>query len=366
MILGPARGHGLRWRLAARHEERGRRPGLRGGRHVRRPESLQPEEPRAPVHHRVGRDGHVELRGSRRERRRLRPLPGLRPHRDGLCSSDSVRGSLGSYKPVDWTSGSLESIDVATEGELYAKLPLGAATLGGRVRGGEKFHMEYFVSGTRSADTRRDPSCGPREDAGCKNATHFVYAYNLGAFASARQSSLHAERADAAGFGGGGSHSSQSKAEKRGGDIAACRASPLRSSGVQGADPAHAARDLGDESATRARCARDAGREEPRGAPPGDHREAGARRRRPSDCARRQGLLAELDSTTSSTRDRRCRRRGLVLATARACLMLAGQCPVGKDVFARRSRRAAVTTGTRRTSIARRTRPRRSSARARR
>ena len=67
------------------------------------------------------------------------------------CVHDSERGSFGSYRPVEWTSGSVESLDVNNEGDLYAKLPLGAATLGGRVEGGEKFHMEYFVSGTRSA-----------------------------------------------------------------------------------------------------------------------------------------------------------------------------------------------------------------------
>ena len=46
------------------------------------------------------------------------------------CTSDSVRGSLGSYLPVDWTSGAVEKIDIANESDLYAKLPLssGAST----------------------------------------------------------------------------------------------------------------------------------------------------------------------------------------------------------------------------------------------
>ena len=104
------------------------------------------------------------------------------------CSSDSVRGSFGSYKPVEWTSGSVESLDINNDGDLYAKLPLGAASLGGRVDGGEKFHMEYFVSGTRSA-TRESIHRGDiARVAACKNATHFVYAYNLGAFALGSQS----------------------------------------------------------------------------------------------------------------------------------------------------------------------------------
>jgi hypothetical protein len=37
------------------------------------------------------------------------------------CSDESVKGSLGSYGAVDCTSGSVETIDIANEGELYAK-----------------------------------------------------------------------------------------------------------------------------------------------------------------------------------------------------------------------------------------------------
>src|SRR5262249_14968061 len=99
------------------------------------------------------------------------------------CSDDSVKGALGAYKPVEWTSGSLEKIDIANEGELYAKLPLGAAELSGRVHGGEKFHMEYFVSGTRPASRPAVYKKELEKIPGCRGATHFVYAYNLGAFA---------------------------------------------------------------------------------------------------------------------------------------------------------------------------------------
>src|SRR5207248_40261 len=67
------------------------------------------------------------------------------------CSNDSVKGQLGAYGAVDWTSGSVEKLDIANEGDLYAKLPLGAGTLGGRIHAGEQFHMEYYVSGTRKA-----------------------------------------------------------------------------------------------------------------------------------------------------------------------------------------------------------------------
>ncbi len=138
------------------------------------------------------------------------------------CASD-VRGALGAYGAVDWTSGSVEKIDIANQGELYAKLPLGAATLGGRVSQGEQFHMEYYVSGTRKATRdevyRSELDAVPR----CKGATHFVYAYNLGAFALASAKQLTREAgATVWGIGAGGKSSSLGNADKRGGVLTSC------------------------------------------------------------------------------------------------------------------------------------------------
>jgi|GEM_PF-973258 len=140
------------------------------------------------------------------------------------CRNDSVKGALGAYKTVDWTSGSVERMDISNEGELYAKLPLGAATLGGRVSAGEEFHMEYFVSGVRTA-TRPAVYRGDVDSVpGCKGATHFVYAYNLGAFALGSKKNIKAEaNATVWGFGGGGSSKQANAAEKRAGVLESCR-----------------------------------------------------------------------------------------------------------------------------------------------
>ena len=99
------------------------------------------------------------------------------------CRNDSIRGEQGAYKPVEWTTGQLETIDIANEGDLYAKLPLGKATLGARVAGGERFRMEYYVAGTRYATRDAVYEADLAGRYGCEEATHFVYAYNLGAFA---------------------------------------------------------------------------------------------------------------------------------------------------------------------------------------
>ena len=140
------------------------------------------------------------------------------------CRNESIRGEQGSYRPPEWTSGSLETLDISNEGELYAKLPLGQATLGGRVNGGEKFHMEYFVAGTRMATRdavyRNDIASNP----GCEGATHFVHAYNLGAFALGSAQNLDtAVGGSVYGFGAGGSTSQKRSAEKKGGDLGVCR-----------------------------------------------------------------------------------------------------------------------------------------------
>ena len=140
------------------------------------------------------------------------------------CRDDSVRGSLGAYRPVDWTSGSLETIDISNEGDLYAKLPLGVVSLGGRVSAGEKFHMEYYVAGTRGATRATIYNEDLSRYSGCKGATHFVYAYNLGAFALGSRSEIRSEVGGSVyGFGAGGSNKKTNKAAKKGGELAACK-----------------------------------------------------------------------------------------------------------------------------------------------
>lgn len=139
------------------------------------------------------------------------------------CRNDSIRGSQGSYKPPEWTSGALETIDIHNEGELYAKLPLGEGSLGGRVAGGESFHMEYFVAGTVYSTRDYVWENDIKDVYGCEEATHFVYAYNLGAFALASNNELETSVGGSYfGFGAGGGHSEGSSAEKKGGDLALC------------------------------------------------------------------------------------------------------------------------------------------------
>ncbi len=139
------------------------------------------------------------------------------------CRNDALKGSLGAYRTIDFTSGSVEKIDVRNEGDLYAKLPLSAGSLGGRVSAGETFQMEYFVAGTRTATRpalyKSDLAAVP----GCRGVTHFVYAYNVGAFALGSTKNFKGEIGGSiGGAGAGGTTTSSNVAEKKGGTLATC------------------------------------------------------------------------------------------------------------------------------------------------
>ena len=160
------------------------------------------------------------------ERRRLRQVRGGATCRSSTAATTtpSAARSARTSPSTGREAAPVESLDIKNEGDLYAKLPLGAASLGGRVEGGEKFHMEYFVSGTRSATRESVHRNDIARVAACKGATHFVYAYNLGAFALGSQSSIKGSvNATVWGFGGGADRSSSSKAEKAGGVLSSCR-----------------------------------------------------------------------------------------------------------------------------------------------
>lgn len=139
------------------------------------------------------------------------------------CSDGGIAGRYGSYRAPVFTSGAVEGFSIKSEDDLYAKLPLGAVTLGGAVKAGKALELKYFVSGaatsTRDDIYRDDLKDNPR----CEKATHFVWNYSLGAFNLSAADSLKASAE--VGYGklsGGGSHDEQSSVLRHGGDIGTC------------------------------------------------------------------------------------------------------------------------------------------------
>ncbi|MBI2394062.1 MAG: hypothetical protein HYV09_31110 [Deltaproteobacteria bacterium] len=144
------------------------------------------------------------------------------------CSDNSIAGKFGTYGQPQWTSGTVQGFDIADEGELYAKLPLGAVSLSAKVAAGETLHLKYFVSGV-AIDSRdmvyaKDLAGYP----GCQGATHFVSSYNLGAFELESTSHVEGE-AEASSFGAGAGGKAKHKEAQlgHGGDLKSCTTNNL-------------------------------------------------------------------------------------------------------------------------------------------
>jgi hypothetical protein len=256
------------------------------------------------------------------------------------CSDDSVKGALGAYKAVDWTSGQLEAIDVANEADLYAKLPLGASSLGGRVKAGEKFHMEYYVTGTRTATRAEIGRADLAKIAGCKGATHYVYAYNLGAFALGSASNIQGTVGGSAfGFGAGGTQTSSRKADKKGGELGTCKADTAKE--TQGCRvpirlTLHALVD-GDSQDAKASRAPDTDASLNKAGQLEAQLDAARRSSAHYDSAHTKLLardgascLKELDLGDKESKAEKSRDPQALLRERATCVMLAGQCDAGK------------------------------------
>jgi hypothetical protein len=145
------------------------------------------------------------------------------------CADGSAPGRLGAYGTPTFTSGTLQSFDIRNQNELFAKLPLGAASLSGHVAAGESLRLTYFVSGVaqNTRDALYESDLAP--NAGCKGATHFVWAYSLGAFElSTSETASVGGGATVAGAGAGGRRSSTKASLGTGGKLAACESQDQR------------------------------------------------------------------------------------------------------------------------------------------
>lgn len=145
------------------------------------------------------------------------------------CSDAVVAGKLGSYGTPQFTSGTQQSFDIANEGELYAKLPLGAAQLSGRVSAGEQLRLLYYVTGVATASREAVFEGELAKYPGCAGATHFVWGYNLGAFELRTLEHSSIEGSASAGIAEAGGHSKHSQESVgSGGKLASCETQDQR------------------------------------------------------------------------------------------------------------------------------------------
>ena len=316
----------------------------------RRQEQVQPEVGRPPVRHRVGRDRHVELRVARRERRRLRQVRGVRPadRRRLLLGLGARVVRLVQAGRVDERLGR-----VARHQQRRAtstpSCPLGAASLGGRVEGGEKFHMEYFVSGTRSATresvhrgdiaTRRRPARTRRT-----SSTPTTSARSRSARSRSIKGSVERQRVGLRRRGRSlvvsrrprrRAASSAAAAATRRRTSATCRV-PIRLTlrEISDGDSAETAEAQAPETPEAKNLAGKLLARTDREHKAAEH--ADAARLEGQLARRRAGASRSSTSTTSSTRaprgSRRTRARTYAM-TRGQCLMLSGQCSAGKVMY---------------------------------
>lgn len=145
------------------------------------------------------------------------------------CQDDAVAGKYGAYEQARWTSGTVEGFDMKSEAEVYAKLPLGAATLSGRASADQSLNLYYYVSGTRTATRRKLYDGDFGGNPACAGATHFVWGYNLGAFALATtdKSEIEAEGGTWT-AAAGASRINESNRLKKGGELESCTSDSAR------------------------------------------------------------------------------------------------------------------------------------------
>ncbi|MCB9748901.1 MAG: hypothetical protein H6713_02725 [Myxococcales bacterium] len=145
------------------------------------------------------------------------------------CADNGIPGAYGRYEPPTFTSGAVESFEMKNEDELYAKLPLGALSLAGNVQIGETLELRYYVSGAVNSTRSYVARSAIADNRRCEGATHFVSAYNLGAFAlEAYKNRAAGVEAGSALAGGGARTKSESENVKQGGSLADCETQSQR------------------------------------------------------------------------------------------------------------------------------------------
>lgn len=121
------------------------------------------------------------------------------------------------------TPEGMQSLTVASQAELGAKLPLAVLQLGGHVKQGNALSLRYFVRGVSFA-TAASLYRGDLKQ-GCEGATHFVQNYVVGAYELGESASSSAGASAGIGpVGAGGETTKTASSLFRGGAMSECKA----------------------------------------------------------------------------------------------------------------------------------------------
>jgi hypothetical protein len=135
------------------------------------------------------------------------------------CTLKILQGcqAKGSYTYTGVTPAR-DKIDIGSQDDLYARLPLGAVSLKGELAQGAKLQLDYIAVGQRVAD---DAPQGL--EGNCEGATHYVRTITLGAYSLDRMAK--AEAGAGVDFNGAGVGGERKEADERlnfSGDVDGC------------------------------------------------------------------------------------------------------------------------------------------------
>ncbi|MBL9028541.1 MAG: hypothetical protein JNL21_40490 [Myxococcales bacterium] len=126
--------------------------------------------------------------------------------------------------PYDLTSvtPARDKLQIADQSELYARLPLGAASLKGELSLGSSLELDYIAVGQRVAKSAPEVLEGE-----CEGATHFVRTITVGAYSLDVMAKGKAAGSVEVGNAGAGVGREESRRNLRGsGDVDACAGTP--------------------------------------------------------------------------------------------------------------------------------------------
>jgi hypothetical protein len=122
-----------------------------------------------------------------------------------------------------------DKIDISSQDDLYARLPLGAVNLKGELDSGSSLKLDYIAVGQRVS--KEAPT--ELEGDGCEGATHYVRTITLGAYALDVQAKAEAGAGVEVGNAGGGAKRKEGDQRLRGsGDVDKCSGESPRSEGA--------------------------------------------------------------------------------------------------------------------------------------
>lgn len=128
----------------------------------------------------------------------------------------------GAYKATPLSQANSERIVIDTEDKLFAELPIGVASLRGRIKKGQRLTLDYTAVGNRTADGEPLALQGQ-----CAGATHYLRSMTVGAYALMVSASQEvAGSAEGAGAKVGGEHSGNDERVHGSGDPKVCKDNP--------------------------------------------------------------------------------------------------------------------------------------------